>query len=136
MEVVDARVVSIFKTASTPRIGVELEKNNGHVVLAAVVPGSPASHALPAMAVDTTEVIAVLAVNGQTVGDDAALAAKLIAAGSVQCTSTGKMQPIRLTIGRLQECDELHSPKGIDELELGDLLIKQPRHVTEVVQSI
>jgi hypothetical protein len=141
-EVLDVRVISIFKMAGKPRIGVELGKHKGHVVIAEVLPGSPASHALPDMVGDKNVAIAVLAVNGQSVGDDAALAANLIAAGSMLCTSTGQMQPVMLTIGCLKEHDEQpspkHSPKGIDELDSDDLVRKLQRNlcVTEVVQSI
>lgn len=141
-EVVDMRIISVFKMAGKPRIGVELGKHKGHVVIAKVLPGSPASHALPDVAGDKNAAIAVLEVNGQTVGGDAAFAAQLIAAGSMQRTSTGQMQPIRLTIGCLNQHDEQlspkHSPKGIDELDSGDLLLKLQRNlcVTEVVQSI
>ena len=86
-----------------PRVGVNLKAKHGHVVVASVVPDSPASAFLCKNDV-------VLQVNGVAVGDDAQAAQKAIVAATQQCTKTGQMLPVRLAIGQLA----LHSPKGID----------------------
>merc|ERR1711934_974539 len=99
----DHHTVEIYKMPGEPRVGIGLVSEHGHVVVASVLPEGPA-----AMLVAVNEV--VVAVNGTPVGADAAAAQKAIIAGTAQSTATGRMLPVRLTLGKL----ECNSPKGID----------------------
>ena len=122
------------------RVGVELQQRGGVVVVAGVMPDSPA-----AMLIAKGEVL--LAVNDTQVGDDAKMAQRcIVTAITSQSTPSGRLVPVRLTVGSL----EMSSPKGIDDLQLLDLRLEAddkeeptfdpkrmaPLGVSEVVQAL
>lgn len=121
------------------RVGVGLQSRNGRVHIATVNPGGPA-----ALLVTKDDVL--LAVNGVPIENGDALAAqKAIVSATHQSTETGRMLPVRLTLGTLQ----LPSPKGVDDLFLEIWESEQhgeqasprkkpsvPLQVSEVVQSL
>ena len=88
-------------------MGIGLQSKGGYVTVANVVDGSPA-----AACVAKGDII--VAVNDVPVQNDASAAQKAILTATHQSTTTGRMLPVRLTIGTLQ----LASPKGVDELFL------------------
>ena len=92
----------------SPRVGIGLQSKDGYVTVANVIDGSPASRCI-AKGDIVTAVNDVLIENG-----DAAQAQKAILTATHQSTTTGRMLPVRLTIGTLQ----LASPKGVDDLFL------------------
>ena len=93
--------------AGTQRVGINMQRQRNHVRIHSVLLDSPA-----ALQVCKGEVL--VAVNGQPVGSDAAAAQRMLQAATSQCTATGRVLPVRLTLGSLA----LASPKGIDELDL------------------
>ena len=92
------------------RIGIGVQSDKGYVKVASVLPDGPAARIL---SVDDI----ILAVNGKPVAntgmcteDDACAVQKQIVFATNQCTSTGRMLPVRLTIATLT----IASPKGIE----------------------
>ena len=101
------------------RCGVALQSKDGFVNIAKIVPDSPA-----AAVVHKGQT--VVAVNGERVNGDAALAQRLIVCAiQAQSCTTGRLLPVRLTVGTLQ----LDSPKGIeaDFLDISDPIAEGPK---------
>ena len=122
------------------RVGISLQQRHGRVIVHSVVDDAPA-----AMSVAKGDVL--VAVNGEPVGADAQAAQRMIVHKTKQCTETGRVLPVRLTIGTLV----LPSPKGVDELDMLSLDISDPaaqndaaangsaspkKHAHAVVQSL
>ena len=118
--------------AGVARVGVGLTSSAGRVIIDHVIEDSPAS-----MVLQKGDV--VLAVNDSVLHDDAEKAQRCIMAATAQCTSSGKMLPVRLTIASL----DVESPKGIEadfsvafaEANAASKKVAPP-DVREVVQSL
>jgi len=119
----DVRKVEVYKMAGVARIGINLHRHKNCVMIASVTPDSPAS-----TLVCKGDVL--IAVNNEPVADDPEKASKQIMVATAQCTSTGRLLPIQLTLGKLQ----VASPKGI-EADFLDMR-QPPLDVSEVTQSL
>jgi predicted metalloprotease with PDZ domain len=109
--------------AGVARIGINLHRHKNCVMIASVTPDSPAS-----TLVCKGDVL--IAVNNEPVAYDPEKASKQIMVATAQCTSTGRLLPIQLTLGKLQ----VASPKGI-EADFLDMR-QPPLDVSEVTQSL
>ena len=85
------------------RIGIGLQSKDGHVIVHNVLPNGAA-----AMLVAKGDV--VFAVNGTLVHEDAALAQRLIVNASTQSTDSGRVLPVRVTLGSIN----IPSPTGVE----------------------
>merc|ERR1719230_945147 len=85
-----------------------LADDRGHVIIASVTPDGPA-----ASVVSPGEVL--LSVNNVAVSD-AQVAVRLVATATGQSTSTGKLLPVQLILGKMVVVpqEDLESPKGIE----------------------
>ena len=92
--------------AGVARVGINLQTYHGHVVIASVEDESPASAVVNAQDV-------VVAINGVAVEGDPHMAQRAIALALGSTTSSGRCEPVRLTLARLVKAD-LDSPKGVD----------------------
>lgn len=129
----------VYKMPGVARVGIGLLPKDGYITIASVLPDGPA-----AAVICCGEVL--LAINGVPVEPggniNAAKAAQSrIAAATMQDTGSGRLEPVRLTLGSLA----LASPKGVDDLDLlvdvSDSSTHDPKRcppigVNEVVQSV
>ena len=94
--------------AGVARVGINLQSYHGHVVVASVEDVSPASAVVNAQDV-------VVAINGVAMIDsfNPHMAQRAIALALGSTTSSGRCEPVRLTLARLVKAD-LDSPKGVD----------------------
>jgi len=110
------------QTPGFPRVGIVLQQpKKGPITVASVLPDGPAAGRV-------TQGEVVIAVNGVPV-HDAVVAQQKIVAATGQSTSTGRLLPVRLTLGTLAlPCLPERSPKGIADLRLDGGLRRRGRH--------